>query len=197
MWREHSAAHQVVGMTPPIRALTQLVGVCDRSTQEHCERVAVISRAIALSMSLPPAQVADVELAARLHDVGKLLVPSSILMKKGRLTDHEYDCIKTHSIMSRQIVAADPRLAGIAVIVGQHHERIDGRGYPDGLSGDEITLEARIIACADALDAMTASRPYREALTSDAALAELANHAGSQFDPLVVDTVLDVFATVA
>jgi HD-GYP domain-containing protein (c-di-GMP phosphodiesterase class II) len=130
-------------------------------------------------------------IAARLHDIGKIAVPDSILAKPGPLDAEEFDLVKTHTIVGAELLSSWG-LPGPADIVRQHHERIDGTGYPSGLRGEQICLEARVIHVADAYTAMTRDRPYRKALAEDEALAELARHAGSQFDADVVAALIAV-----
>jgi HD-GYP domain-containing protein (c-di-GMP phosphodiesterase class II) len=126
-----------------------------------------------------------------LHDVGKLAVPDSILDKAGPLDGDEWSFICRHPLIGQRILAATPGLAGAAALVRASHERPDGCGYPDGLSGDDIPLGARIVAVCDAYRAMTSERPYRGAMTAAAALDELRQGAGSQFDPVVVAAFAD------
>jgi HD-GYP domain-containing protein (c-di-GMP phosphodiesterase class II) len=130
-------------------------------------------------------------LAGLLHDVGKIGVPDAILNKPDRLTDEEYAVMKRHSVLGCDIVrAADMPVE--ARWVRHHHERFDGGGYPDGLAGAEIPLESRIILVADAFEAMTSDRPYRRAPGQEVAISELRRHAGTQFDPAVVDALCRV-----
>ncbi len=125
------------------------------------------------------------------HDVGKIDIPDSILQKPGKLTDAEWEIIKKHPITGRDVVIAKG-MTDIADIVAQHHERIDGKGYPMGLKGDEICIGAKIIAVVDAFDAMTSKRPYRPALPQSEALAELRAKSGTQFDPIVVEALAQI-----
>ncbi len=179
-----------VGRHLSAEALVQVVDARDRYTQKHCERVAFYARGIALAMQLPPLVRADIEMAAQLHDIGKISVPDSILMKEGPLDEQEFDRIKEHPVRGAQILSANAQLDKIATIVAQHHERVDGKGYPRGLKGEWICLEARVIACADAFDAMTTERPYRPALTIDQAIIELHRNTGTQFDPVVIQAMM-------
>ncbi len=179
-----------VGRHLSAEALVHVVDARDRYTKKHCERVAFYARGIALAMELPPLVRADIEMAAQLHDIGKISVPDSILMKEGPLDEQEFDRIKEHPIRGAQILSANAQLDKIATIVAQHHERVDGKGYPRGLKGEWICLESRVIACADAFDAMTTDRPYRPALTIDQAIIELHRNTGTQFDPLVIQGMM-------
>jgi HD-GYP domain-containing protein (c-di-GMP phosphodiesterase class II) len=153
----------------------------DPYTHGHSRRVARHAVVIALRMGLPENQVATIRAAAALHDVGKINTPRAVLHKPGRLTDVELALIELHPVDGAQIVSTlgDPELTAM---VRHHHERLDGTGYPDGLSGAEIPLGARIIAVADTFDAITSTRPYRPARTHDAAMEILAAEAGSRLD---------------
>jgi two-component system cell cycle response regulator len=127
--------------------------------------------------------------AAELHDIGKLAIPDAIVHKPGPLDAHEWAFMKQHAIIGQRILNAAPALAPVAAIVRSAHERWDGSGYPDGLSGEAIPLGARIIAVCDAYDAMTSERCYQNARSHRDALAELRHHAGTQFDPAVVEAL--------
>jgi HD-GYP domain-containing protein (c-di-GMP phosphodiesterase class II) len=129
--------------------------------------------------------------AAKLHDIGKIGVPDAILNKPGPLDDEEFRIVKTHPIVGAELLEAWG-LTAAAAIVRQHHERVDGKGYPDGLRGSEVLIESRIVHVADAYMAMTLDRPYRSALTREEAIAELVRHTGTQFDRDVVDALLEV-----
>ena len=152
----------------------------------HAERVATQSRRVARRLGLTSREARRVECAARLHDVGKIIVSPEILEKPGRLVPCEHAEIQRHAIFGARLVASleDPELIAI---VRHHHERWDGKGYPDGLKGEDIPLGARIIAVADSFDAMTSDRPYRRALSHATALAEIERNSGIQFDPQVVE----------
>ncbi|HVV91295.1 MAG TPA: HD-GYP domain-containing protein [Solirubrobacterales bacterium] len=151
----------------------------------HAERVAEHSRAVARRLGLAPAEVRRIECAARVHDVGKIIVSPEILEKPGPLTLVEQVEIQRHAAFGARLVASfeDPALTAI---VRHHHERIDGSGYPDGLSGADIPLGARIVAVADTFDALTAPRPYRESFSPGAAMSSLRDQAGSTLDREVV-----------
>jgi HD-GYP domain-containing protein (c-di-GMP phosphodiesterase class II) len=134
-------------------------------------------------------QLRALELAARLHDLGKLGVPDAILHKPGPLDEDEWKHMRGHSAIGAEMLAGVQGPEPIAPLVRWHHERWDGRGYPDGLAGEDIPIECRVVCACDAFHAMSAERPYRAALEVDAALAELAAGAGAQFDPTVVEAV--------
>ena len=144
----------------------------------------------ALGMDEPALQ--DLRLAAVFHDIGKIAVPESILNKPGPLTPGERAIMERHTVVGEQILAPVEFLAGVRPLVRHEHERWDGAGYPDGLAGEAIPLGSRIILACDALHAMTSDRPYRDALPVGEAMAELRRHAGTQFDPCVVDALLRV-----
>jgi diguanylate cyclase (GGDEF)-like protein/putative nucleotidyltransferase with HDIG domain len=166
-------------------ALARAVDAKDSYTRSHCQTVSQLASTIAGELGFGGARLDKLRLAALLHDVGKIGIPDAILNKPSKLTDDEYEQMKRHSLLGFDIVDA----AGLhteARWVRHHHERVDGRGYPDGLAGDEIPLESRIILVADAFEAMTSDRPYRKAPGREFAFEELQRGAGSQFDPAVV-----------
>ena len=148
------------------------------------------SRSAARS-ALPPEEVEVIRLGALLHDIGKIGVPDDVLRKPGALTEAEFDCIKTHPVLGARILRSVPFLAPHIPIVELHHERPDGRGYPNGLRGDDIPLAARIVHVADAYDAMTSARAYRAARPSEEALKELWRCAGTEFHAEIVGRARD------
>lgn len=160
----------------------------DPYTYEHSFRVARFAGSIAQAMQLPQARQQRLEVAAYLHDIGKVAITDQVLNKAGRLNRDEMVQIQRHPRIGCNILNRLPTFHEIATIVLHHHERVDGNGYPDQLVGDCIPLESRIIAVADAFDAMVSNRPYRRAMTPTEALGELERHAGEQFDPMIVDT---------
>ncbi len=157
----------------------------------HSERVSQIAGQIARQFDPNPEFVNRVKLAARLHDIGKINISETILDKPDLLTNQEYEQIKKHPVSGFKILSSVPEYAHIANIVYTHHERFDGLGYPKGIKGDEIPLEARIIAVVDAYDAMTEQRTYRKVLTKVEALIEIQTHMGSQFDPQVANKFIE------
>ena len=163
----------------------------DRDTANHSIEVSILSVEIARQLKLPAGRLDDLRTAARMHDLGKLGVPNQILNKPGALDEDEFRIVKTHPIVGAELLNSWG-LSGPAEIVRQHHERIDGGGYPRGLRGEDISLEARIIHVADAYSAMTHDRPYRKAMTRDDAYTELARHVGSQFDADVVAALIAI-----
>jgi two-component system cell cycle response regulator len=158
----------------------------DPGLGSHAETVAMAA-ATAEALGLPQDEVENVRHASELHDVGKVAIPDAILGKPGPLTDEEWSFVRRHTVIGERIILAAPALARVAVLVRASHERWDGAGYPDGVSGEAIPLGARIVAVADAFAAMIAGRPYRAARTPEEALGELQLAAGTQFDPVVVD----------
>ena len=167
-------------------ALLQAMAEREPDLRDHLDDVAQLARSVAQEMGLDGERLEEVVRAAELHDVGKVAVPDAILNKPGPLTDVEWDFMREHTAAGDRILSAAPALQGVARIVRASHERYDGRGYPDRLMGEEIPLGARIVSVCDAYHAMTTDRPYRAAMTREAALEELHHWAGRQFDPEVV-----------
>jgi diguanylate cyclase (GGDEF)-like protein len=162
----------------------------DRYTGDHSEAVVKLTVRVAEARALNPDEVTRVETAALLHDVGKVGIPDSILHKDGPLDDNEWVLMKEHPVIGERILRAIPGLGGVARIVRHEHERWDGDGYPDGISGDQIPIGSRIILACDAYHAMTSDRPYRKAMSHGEALKDLRKNAGTQFDPQVVEALL-------
>ena len=152
-----------------------------------------LALAVADEFGLDAKRKRNVEFGALLHDVGKIAVPKEIINKRGRLDEKEWAIMKTHTIEGQKMLDQVGGLLGnVGVVVRASHERFDGRGYPDGLAGEDIPLVARVVCTCDAWSAMTTDRPYRRALSHEAAVAELRSCAGTQFDPRVVDALLAV-----
>ncbi len=175
-----------------VGALAKLLDLRDGYTGSHAEEVVALCEAIARHLTLPPEALRELEMAARLHDLGKIGVPDVILHKPGRLTPAEWEVMRKHPGWGAEALASVPGGAAVAAAVRGHHERWDGRGYPDELAGEAIPIASRIIAVADAWHAMTSNRSYRRALDEEHARQELADGAGTQFDPAVVDALLAV-----
>jgi diguanylate cyclase (GGDEF)-like protein len=173
-------------------ALVQVLIERDTDLSTHISRVAELSVATARKLGLAEHEITRIGLAAQLHDIGKTAIPKSILNKPGPLNDEEWAFMHSHTLIGERIIAAAPSLAHTATLVRSSHERLDGNGYPDRLAGDDIPLGSRIIAVCDAYDAMIAHRPYRNPRTVAAALSELQDSAGSQFDPNVVHAFIAV-----
>jgi putative nucleotidyltransferase with HDIG domain len=175
--------------------LGDVVEADDRYTGEHCKDVVTLALNAGRRLELDAERMRNLEFGALLHDVGKIAVPKAIINKPGSLTPEEFEVVKRHTIEGQRML---DRVGGfmrdVGLIVRHHHERWDGQGYPDGLAGAEIPLEARIVACCDTVNAMTTDRPYRRALPLHEAVEELRRCAATQFDPDVVRAVLDVLA---
>ncbi|HEX7149671.1 MAG TPA: HD-GYP domain-containing protein, partial [Actinomycetota bacterium] len=159
----------------------------DAYTGRHAERVAAYGLAIAAEAGIDPADAPEMEFGFLLHDVGKVAVPDAILWKPEPLTPEERLLMERHPLVGWEILREIDFLGDAKLVVRHHHERWDGAGYPDRLGGKDIALTARIVAIADAFDAMTSDRPYRKAIPFDRACQEIADGAGSQFDPVVVE----------
>jgi putative nucleotidyltransferase with HDIG domain len=167
----------------------------DDYTKKHCERVTEYSLAIAKQMNLYDKELEDLEFAGLLHDIGKVVIPDSIINKSDKLTEEEYQIIKKHPEIGYDIVKDVDFLSASSEILLQHHERVDGKGYPYGLSGNKINRLARILAVADAYDAMTSERPYRRnAFTKEQAIVEFDKNRNTQFDSEVVDVFISVLS---
>jgi putative nucleotidyltransferase with HDIG domain len=187
----HHAGHQLSlgDSEPEIRALVKALAEADGATYRHSLEVAATARDVAVRLSLSGAELVEVELAALVHDVGKLRVPASVLHKPGKLDPQERQLIRLHPEWGAEMVARVPGLEAVALIVLLHHERPDGQGYPYGLSGDQIPMASRIVSVCGAYGVMTKRWPHRDAIEINAALDELRRHAGSQFDPDVVEAL--------
>jgi putative nucleotidyltransferase with HDIG domain len=173
--------------------LGDVVEADDTYTGAHCKDVVRLALDVARELGLDMDEQRTVEFGALLHDVGKIAVPKAIVNKPGKLDPHEWEIIKTHTVEGQRMLERVGGFMGnVGRIVRSHHERWDGGGYPDGLRGEAIPLEARIISCCDAFNAMTTTRPYRKAMATSLALVELVEHAGAQFDPRVVDALVTV-----
>ena len=161
-----------------IEALALAIDAKEQTAQSHIRRVQVYAAGLAQSLGMPDSEIQGVKTAALLHDIGKLAVPEHILAKPGPLTQEEFQKIRLHPQVGAEIISAVPFPYPVAPLILSHHERWDGKGYPQGLKGDEIPLGARILSVVDYFDALTSDRPYHKAMTRDAALALL--HAGSR-----------------
>ena len=188
---DHHAARQLSlgDSEPEIRALVMALAEADGATYRHSLEVAATARDVAARLGLQGADLVEVELAALVHDVGKLRVPPSLLHKPGRLDPQERELMRLHPEWGAEMVARVPGLEAVALIVLLHHERPDGEGYPYGLSGDQIPMASRIVSACGAYGVMTKHWPHRDAIEIDAALSELRQHAGTQFDPNVVEAL--------
>lgn len=170
-----------------LKALSAALDAKDAATEGHSERVANLTVAVAKEMNIPQEKLVDVERGALLHDVGKIGVPDAVLRKPRTLTRREWQAMQRHPLLAGLLVSKVGFLEGALPILLYHHEHYNGKGYPFGLAGDRIPLEARIFAVVDAYDAMTSDRPYRKAMAHELAMEEIAAHSGTQFDPTVVE----------
>ncbi len=173
-------------------ALTAALAARDGYTGRHTEETTALVSRVAAALGLGPEERREVDTVALLHDIGKIGTPNEILHKDGPLDEREWEIMRQHPVIGERILSAVPGLESIARAVRHEHERWDGRGYPDGLAGEEIPLASRIVLVCDAYHAMTSDRPYRAAMAPEDAIAELRRHAGTQFDPAVVNALIDV-----
>jgi putative nucleotidyltransferase with HDIG domain len=157
-----------------------------RARASHAMRTQKLAGRVAVELGLSPDEIRVVRYAAILHDIGKWAIPDSILDKPGKLNESEWEIVRRHPELGAQVLVGIAGFERVRAAVAAHHERFDGRGYPAGLAGRVIPLEARLISVADAYDAMTSDRPYRKALSHVRAMEQLDTRAGSQFDPAVV-----------
>lgn len=171
--------------------LTEAIESRDPYTGGHCRRLADHAAKVAAKLALPPREIEVVRLGAALHDMGKIVVPDSILKKRGQLTAEEYAIVKQHCYSGGQICKRVGFLMNAYPIVYHHHERWDGKGYPDGIKGEAVPIGARIVSVTDAFDAMTTDRPYRSAMSREEAISILRDGAGTQWDARVVNVMLD------
>lgn len=191
--RERTRAHELKrSYRATVRALANAVEARDAYTGKHAERVASYGLEIARAVGMPLADNPEIEFGFLLHDIGKVAVPDAILFKPGTLTDEEYALVRRHPVTGWEVLRDIDFLGDAKLVVRHHHERWDGRGYPDGLSGDGIPLAARVFAVADALDALTTDRPYRLATSWSSAREIIGKVAGTQFDPDVVEAFRSV-----
>ena len=175
-----------------LEQLFQKLGFKRYETFQHSARVAAVSRLIGEHCGLPVDELRRLELGALLHDIGKIAIPRNVLMKPGKLTDEEWRVMKEHPAIGYRVLMEFPELAQEAKVVYSHHESYDGSGYPQGLSGEQIPLGARIFSIVDTFDAITSDRPYRAAQSVDAARTEIERVSGTQFDPALVKIFLGI-----
>ncbi len=180
-----------------IEALALAIDAKDQTAQSHIRRVQVYAAGLARALGMPDNEIQGVKTAALLHDIGKLAVPEHILSKPGPLTQEEFQKIRIHPQVGAEIISGVPFPYPVAPLILSHHERWDGKGYPAGLKGDEIPLGARILSVVDYFDALMSERPYHKALTLEAAMGLLRQESGKALDPRVVQTFIDMYATLA
>lgn len=175
-----------------VRALAEAIDAKDKYTNGHSDRVAEYAREIAKRYGYTEKAQDDIYMMGLLHDVGKIGIPTSVINKPGRLTDEEFSAIKVHPIIGDKILKSVEEMPKLAIGARWHHERYDGSGYPDGLVGNEILEEARIIAVADAYDAMTSNRSYRSVLPQKVVREEIEKGKRTQFDPVFADIMIQM-----
>jgi len=175
-----------------ILSMAEVVETRDPYTAGHQQRVATIAGKIAREMGLPKQAFEAINTSATLHDIGKIYVPSEFLTKPGTLSNIEFEIIKTHSQKGHDILKSIPFNYPVAEIVLQHHERMDGSGYPYGLHGQSILMEARIIGVADVVEAISSHRPYRQSLGMEAAIEEVKKNKAIKFDADVVEAFIKI-----
>lgn len=178
-----------------IEAISSTIDAKDEYTKGHSMRVAEYSMIIARELGMNEDEVAGIRYIALLHDIGKIGIPDAILNKHGKLTDEEYGKMKEHTVTGEAILSGVGSIPGLMVGAKYHHERYDGKGYPNGIKGEEIPLVARIIAIADSFDAMTTDRVYRKRLAPEVVMSELEKGKGTQFDPDVVQVFIHYLET--
>ena len=187
---EHGAQDADPAHAAVVEALAGALLERDRYTGEHSIAVVDMARSVAGTLGLDATEAEHVAMAANLHDIGKVAIPDSILLKPGPLDDDEWVLMREHPVIGERILRAIPGMGAVARIVRHEHERFDGSGYPDGLAGEAIPIGSRIILACDTYSAMTTTRPYRAALSHATAIAELARCAGEQFDPQVTEALV-------
>jgi hypothetical protein len=180
------------GSESAVAIASALLAASDPYTAEHSDDVVVLARTVARRMLLSLPQLKRLEIAAALHDIGKVGLEARVLHKPGPLDQAEWEEMRRHTIIGERIVRTVPALADVAPVIRHAHERFDGSGYPDGLAGHSIPLASRILLACDAYHAMRSRRPYRKAMSHEAAIHELVGGSGSQFDPTVIAALLDV-----
>ena len=185
--------HQLKQFKEFLQALAVMMKQHNPYTYLHQEQVANLARTIAKEMGLSPERVACIYYGSLVHDIGKIQISEDILNKPGSLDVEEFDLIKTHCDKGYEVIKNVTFPCDVSSIILQHHERCDGSGYPRGLKGDAMTLEARIVAVADVVEAMSFDRPYRRALGIDIALDEIIQNRGKLYDPDVVDACVKLF----
>jgi HD-GYP domain-containing protein (c-di-GMP phosphodiesterase class II) len=175
--------------------ISRILDERDHYTAVHSSEVAELAVKIGQEMGLPQGEIEKIDIAARVHDIGKIAVPDAILLKPAPLTEEEWEVMKRHPLISAELIEGLEIYKPVADAVRHEHERWDGSGYPDGLKGEEIPLLARIIAAADIYNALVTRRPYRKALPNEQAVETIRNMRGRDLDPTVTDTLLRVIAS--
>ncbi|MHC4932828.1 MAG: HD-GYP domain-containing protein, partial [Planctomycetota bacterium] len=173
-------------------AMVSAIESRDCETKHHCRRVQSHAVLLGRRLGLTPEQLVDISYGALLHDVGKIGVPDSILLKPGKLSDEDWTIMRQHTLIGHKMISRIKFLKGAADVVLYHHERWDGAGYPYGISGEDIPLPARIFSVIDAYDAITSERVYKRAVPIDQAKKEIERCSGTQFDPKIVEVFLKI-----
>ena len=194
MYRRNMAEQKSVHSSI-IASLGKALSERDYETEEHVKRMKDYATLLGVQLDLPESQVDDLSLLATLHDIGKIAIADNIILKPGKLTSEEFEAVKKHPEIGFRIATSSQELAPIADAILYHHEWWNGTGYPKGLKGEDIPLLARIISVVDSYDAMTSDRPYRKAMSQEAAMQELRLFAGKQFDPDIVEKFIDIIQT--
>ncbi len=176
-----------------VRTLSDTIGLKEAYTPGHQHNVAQLSRTIGQVMGLDSEIIDGLRIGATLHDFGIIRIPANILSKPGKLTPEEYETMKQHPVHGYQILKSIEFPWPVGRMILQHHERLDGTGYPGGISGNDIILEARIIAVADIMDSMNSDRPWRKALPVEVALKEIKDNRGTKYDSAVVDACVEIY----
>jgi putative two-component system response regulator len=183
-------------LTPTLTSvLANAIEAREEGMRGHCERLTVLAMRLGLALHLGEEEIETIRLGAVLHDVGKIGIPERVLLKPGSLTPEETELMQTHTIIGDNLLEPIDLLALVRPIIRSHHERWDGLGYPDGIAGEKIPLGARIIAVADAVEAMSAKRVYREPISEPEIVRELERGRGTQWDPMLIDLVLRLIET--
>jgi HD-GYP domain-containing protein (c-di-GMP phosphodiesterase class II) len=191
MIRRKGIEEEQMVMKDSVSRLLKKIQQKDQYTEEHCNRTGNLAMDIAVHMQLAEDVIENVLYTGKLYDVGKIDISAHILNKHGRLTVDEFDNIKKHPQAGHNIVMREMASEHYAKIVLEHHEKLDGSGYPKGLKGDDICIEAKVILVADSFDAMTSDRPYHEARTAEEAIAELRSYAGIWYDADIVEALAE------
>jgi len=177
-----------------MKKIAKFIGRCDPLTRDHQSRVSVLAVRIGYQMALPLSQIEDIRTICLIHDIGKVVLPPEFKVKTSELSDAEREIVMKHPRVGYDMLADSDLSDVVKQSVLQHHERIDGSGYPEKLRGFQIRPEAKVVAVADVIDAMTSHRPYNTELEIDDALSEITNHMGTYFEPLVVNACLRLFS---
>lgn len=177
-----------------VENLTAMIEAKDFYTSGHSDRVADLSYMIAMAMGFDQAFCDRLHIGAHLHDIGKIGIPDGILLKSSKLTAEEYAVIKTHAVIGYDILKNNPGLMDIPITIRHHHERFDGKGYPDGIAGSDIPIGSRIITLADSFDAMVTNRPYKAVKSVSEACTEIRRCSDTQFDPDIASVFLDMMS---